>query len=147
MDIRATVLQQVRYLLDEIEMLRPMVRSVPEELLEARPLAGSLTLKELYGRLVEISDVEAPDFLASGSLVRRSAAPYETDWNQIDVSRILEMLRKARTEILDALETQPDAAWSESGIATAVAQHLIATDLKVQREIATRLSERPVSRA
>lgn len=122
-ELREALLAQLAYLLDEIEALRPAIRRVPEPVLSGRPLPNDLSIKEMYGLLVEadtsaflpflekVAAGEAPTMptLDAATLTARGA------WNEQSMTAILDALHAARAQLLDFLLALPPEAWLQTG--------------------------------
>ena len=55
-DLREALLDQLAYLIDEIEALKAVIDRVPVPLLEARPPNGEPSLKQTYGLLATLDE-------------------------------------------------------------------------------------------
>ena len=52
--LREALLDQLRYLVQEIEALRTVVGDLPDEIKSGRPAPDALTMKELYGAIATL---------------------------------------------------------------------------------------------
>ncbi len=155
-DLRDALLDQLAFLIDEIEALKAVVDRVPQPLQEARPLPQDLSLKETYGLLATLDEAvylpqlrrmiaeddpafEAPDEQAL-------AAP--AAWNDHPFDAILDRVQDARRSLLAFLRTLPPEAWTRAahfgndrrdvyGLAHHITQH----DVDLLRAVGYRLHE------
>jgi hypothetical protein len=155
-DLREALLDQLAFLLDEIEALKAVIGRVPTPLLEARLPTGDPSVKELYGLLVaRDEDVHLPrlrqmiaeddpafDPLDEATLDGR------TDWNEHPIDIILARVQDARRSLLAFLRALPLDAWTRTGrfgetrrdvysLAHAITQH----DVDLLRDVGYRLHE------
>ncbi|ARA93562.1 hypothetical protein AWN76_010590 [Rhodothermaceae bacterium RA] len=120
--LREALVDQLAYLIDEIEMLRGRIDRVPASILEARPLPGDLSVKELFGLIAtRDADVRLP-------LLRRMMAEAEPvfspaddralvqggGWNDRSIEAILTELQAARRALVEAVQALPAAAWTRT---------------------------------
>ncbi|HKL88237.1 MAG TPA: hypothetical protein VJ884_04465 [Salinibacter sp.] len=117
--LRDALLDQVAYLVDEIEALRTVVGDVPEQIKSGRPAADVLTMKELYGaiatldakvrrpRIARIVDEDEPTLTP----VDPEAEVREADWNEQEMDAILDRVKEARQGLVDVLKDLPLEAW------------------------------------
>lgn len=122
-ELRHALLGQLRYLVDEVEMLKEVIGRVPEKLLEGRPLEGDLSIKEFFGLLAVLDDEvyqpriermtgdEEPVFEA----VDVNELAYEAGWNAHEMTELLERVQSARRALVEALEALPPEAWAQVG--------------------------------
>jgi hypothetical protein len=118
--LREQLIDQIAYLLDEIDALSRVIHLVPEEVLAGRPLPDDLSVKEIYGALAasdrgfflpalqaavaeEEPEIDTPDD-------RGLAA--KGDWNALPTAFVLESVRAARAEVLDFLRALPPQEWA-----------------------------------
>jgi hypothetical protein len=132
---------QVRYLVDEIDALQPLIRSVPDQILSTQPTPGSLSLKELYFDLLQHSIEGAGRLGCDASAVARGIGANS------EIQQILTALREARMQLVACLEQSADEAWQEGGESRETAEKIVESDLNIQQSIAERLSERPIGDA
>jgi hypothetical protein len=117
--LRDALLDQVAYLVDEIEALRTVVGDVPEQIKSGRPAPDALTMKELYGaiatldakvrrpRIARIVDEDEPALTP----VDPEAEVREADWNEQEMDAILDRVAEARQELVTVLDDLPLEAW------------------------------------
>lgn len=165
---RAALLDQLAYLQDEVEALKPVVGRVPEPLQEGRPLPSDLSLKETYGllatldadvRLAQIRRMVAEDEPRFDA-VDEAALAARADWNTRPIEAILAQVQAARQTLLEALRALPEAEWTRTGLFAdrspsprhvrrdvyAFAHEIIQYDTDVLRTIGHRLHESHLTR-
>lgn len=155
-DLREALLEQLAYLIDEIEALKAVIDRVPVPLLEARPPNGDPSLKQTYGLLAALDeevylprlqqmmaqDDPAFDSVDEAALVERAG------WNDHSIEAILERVQDARGALLAFLRALPPEAWRRTarfgeqrrdvyGLAHHVTQH----DVDLLRTVGYRLHE------
>ncbi len=125
-ELRAALLEQLRYLVDEVEVLKAVVDRVPEPVQAGRPTPDALTMKEIYGviarkdervhrpRIARIAESEEENALRFEPVEDRALAAQE-DWNAIPIHDILERVQAARRALVELLEGLPEAAWARVG--------------------------------
>jgi len=117
--LRDALLDQIAYLVDEIEALRTVVGGVPEQIKSGRPAPDALTMKELYGAIATLdAKVRRPRI---GRMVEEDAptlTPVDPDaevrevgWNDKEMDAILDRVTEARQELVEALDALPLEAW------------------------------------
>ncbi len=120
--LRDALLDQLRYLVQEIEALRTVVGDLPDEIKSGRPAPDALTMKELYGviatldaevrrpRVTKLVETEDPAFAS----VDPADEVRDAGWNERDMNAILDQLTAARQDLADQLDTLPPEAWHRS---------------------------------
>jgi hypothetical protein len=118
---RAVLIDQLRYLIDEVEALKPLVERVPDVVQSGRPTPEALSMKEIYGalamrdeqvrapRLKQMATAENPpvfDAVEDAELVE------DADWNEQPLPSILDRVQSARAALIDRLEALAPADWS-----------------------------------
>ena len=155
-DLRAALLDQLAYLIDEIEALKAVVDRVPPPLQEARPLREDLSLKELYGLLATLDEAvylprlrqmiaeDTPAFEA----VDEAALAAEAGWNGQPLGIILDRVQEARRGLLFFLHALPADAWTRIGCfgderrdVYSLAHHIVQHNVDLLRTISYRLNE------
>lgn len=156
-ELRAALIDQLRYLIDEIRTLKGIVDIVPEPVREGRPTPDALTMKEIYGVIARmdervyrprieriIEEDEAPAF----EPVEDRALAQDEDWNDMPIEDILERVQAARAALVAALEDLPAAAWERTGRfgdaewnVYEVVHHIIQEDTRRLRTLSYRLHE------
>jgi hypothetical protein len=132
--LRRSLLDQLAYLIDELEAQKPILSRMPEDLLEAQPLPGAWSIKERYGllaaadesfhlpgleRMVEEAEpvLDVPELQA---LV--DAEP----WNTYPIQNLLDRIQAARRAFLKVIAALPDAAWERSAVVKGERRHVFA---------------------
>ncbi len=136
---REAVLGQLRYLIDEAEMLRRVVPRLPAALQEATTVEGSRSFKATLA-LIAARDarVRLPRLLASAApppALDEDAVAREAQGQEVDV--LLDTLVENRRRLVDAAAALSDAAWragaldllymatlEDADLLRALAQHL-----------------------
>lgn len=122
-ELRATLIDQIAYVGDEVEALRAVISRVPQPVLEGRPLASDRSIKELFGllaardrrmRLPFVQQVVAEDDPTLDA-VDEDALLESSAWNERRIGDILDEVAAARSELVDALEALPEDAWKRGG--------------------------------
>jgi hypothetical protein len=117
--LRDALLDQLAYLVEEIEALRSVVGTLPDQIKNGRPAPDTLTMKELYGaiatldaevrspRITKVAEGDEPVFdpVEADDLVR------EDGWNERPMDAILNDVQDARRALVDQLEALPLSAW------------------------------------
>jgi len=120
--LRTALLEQLAYLVDEIEALQFVVGDLPEQIKSGRPAPDALTMKELYAA---ISTLDAE---VRRSRVERivetedpTVEPVDVDervrdagWNDEPIGDILDRVRDARAALVDQLESLSLEDWHRS---------------------------------
>jgi len=117
--LRTALLEQLAYLVDEIEALQSVVGDLPEQIKSGRPGPDTLTMKELYAaistldadvrrsRVERIVEAEAPTL----EPVDVDETVREAGWNDAPIGDILDRVRDARAALVDQLEALSLADW------------------------------------
>ena len=155
-DLREALLDQLAFLIDEIEALKAVVDRVPTSLLEARPPNNEPSLKQIYGLLATLDEAvylprlqhmtaeDEPVF----DPVDEAALAEQAGWNDQPIDRILDRVQDARRALLAFLRALPPEAWRRTarfgeqrrdvyGLAHHVTQH----DVDLLRTVGYRLHE------
>jgi len=120
--LREALLDQMRYLVDEVEALRSVVDDVPEQIKSGRPAPDALTMKEVYGALITLdADVRRPrlDRLTEEETPALESIDVadevrEDGWNDQEIETILDQVQDARRALLDELEALPPEGWHQT---------------------------------
>lgn len=123
--VRTALLDQLRYLVDEIEALKTIVERVPEPVREGRPTPDALSMKEIYGVIARMDEcVHRPRIeriTRSGDEVpvfeplEESPPAADEDWNAMPMRDILERVQSARQGLVTLLDNLPAADWAQTG--------------------------------
>ncbi len=117
--LRDALLDQLTYLVDEIEALQTVIGGLPEQIKSGRPAPDALTMKELYGaiatldaevrrpRVERILDEETPTL----EPVDPEAEAREAGWNEKELPAILDRVREARQALVETLTDLPLEDW------------------------------------
>ena len=117
--LRDALLDQLSYLVEEVEALRSVVGTLPEQIKNGRPAPDELTMKELYGaiatldaevrapRVARLIDEDNPDF----SAVDIEEHVRDDGWNERPIDDILNQVQNARHALVDRLDELPLDAW------------------------------------
>lgn len=117
--LREALLDQLAYLVDEIEALQTVVGDVPQQIKNGRPAPDALTMKELYGaiatlddevrqpRIAQMMDADDPSFDA----VDVNPRVRDAGWNDRSMADILGQVTAAREALVDQLSAVPLEAW------------------------------------
>jgi hypothetical protein len=154
--LRERLLDQLAYLMDEVEALKAIIHRVPEPVQTAHPLDKEPSLKETYGliasldarvylpRLQAIIAEDEPSF----SPVDERVLIEQDDWNAKSIDAILAQVQDARQSLVEWLQALPPDDWSRTGLfggephdVYAVAHHLTQHDADLLRTIGYRLHE------
>ena len=151
-ELRSILLDQLAYLIDELEAQKGHLARVPPAVLEGRPFDGEPTLKEMYGCMI---DAEETIHLPGVERMIRREAPHvappdpatpvaQEAWNDVDMPDLLARLQAARRSLVALLKALPPAAWTTAGtlddlytLAHAITRH----DAENLRTIGYRLHE------
>lgn len=122
-DLRVALLDQLAFLLDEMEALKAVIGRVPTPVLEARLPTGDPSVKELYGLLAtRDEDVHLPrlrQMVAEDDPafdpVDEAALAGRTGWNDHAIDDILTRVQDARRGLLAFLRALPLDAWTRTG--------------------------------
>lgn len=122
-DLREALLDQLAYLLDEVDALRPLTARVPEPLLEGRPLPDDLSIKEYYGRIAAADEAFFTPLarrMTAGDAPRAELPDAEAlrthaDWQALSLDDLLTRIHTARTALLDVLAARDADAWRTAG--------------------------------
>ncbi len=157
-ELRAALIDQLRYLVDEVEALKGIIDRVPEPVQAGRPLPDALTLKEIYGTIAaEDAEVHLPRLRA---MVEAEGAPpafepvsdevlaEDEAWNEQSMDTILDRLQDARRDLVAFLEALPLEAWAqtatfsdETHILYEVVHGIMQTDTDRLRTVSHRLHD------
>ena len=120
--LRDAQLDQLQYLVDEVEALKAVIGKVPEALQRDKPMGTELSLRELYGVLAQ-ADEETHVPLVQEMMATNTPAATppsdearaaEADWNETPMRTILEHVQHARTTLVEVLQALPDGDWTRT---------------------------------
>ena len=134
----AALVDQLEYLLDEVDMLRPVVERYDDEAFSESPRPQDLSVKQLYGGIVAVNERVSRALEQSHPDLPAEAALRDTDfsgWNAEPLDDILIRLRATREELVAALRR----AESTLEAAPQVANAVLMVDLRCQQQAAERL--------
>lgn len=124
--LRVALLDQIEYLIDEVEALRTVAGAVPEAVQSGRPTDEDLTMKELYALIAVLDRSQRTEWVkqirdASELPVPLEPADAETivrsgDWNEQDLGDVLDTVQDARRELHDLLSTQDAEIWIREAV-------------------------------
>lgn len=148
---RAVLLDQLRYLIDEVEALKPLVDRVPVAVQEGRPTPDALSMKAIYGVIalrdervhrprlqrVAAADDKAPAF----EPVDDEELVDEEDWDEWSLLDILDRVQSARRALVSQLDAVPAAAWSRLGRVGEETHTIYEIVHRITREDADRLRD------
>ncbi|RMF51451.1 MAG: DinB family protein [Bacteroidetes bacterium] len=150
------LVDQLAYLIDEVEAQRPLLRRLPAWVLEGRPFAGTWSIKEMYGALA------AADERVHLPVLRRLVAGEEPScaeadltalqacepWNTLPLEALLDRVQAARRALVAFLRALPPEAWERTARFGATQRDLYACvhaiilqDTDCLREVGYRLHE------
>lgn len=154
--LREALLDQLAYLVDEIEALRGIVHRVPEPVLTARPPGEALSIKQAYGVLAVLDEaVHLPRFRRLAAEDEPAFEPPDPAgfaaheaWDDAPIDALLARVQAARRALVAFLRTLPPDAWARTAtvdgvlhdgyaLAHAVTQH----DADLLRPVGYRLHE------
>lgn len=115
--MRKALLDQLRYLVDEVDQLALVFVRIPEAVFEARPQPGSPSVKELYGRIVFFDErIRLPGIermIEEDHPLLETSEPVEAEaWNDRSMADILARLRSSRLRLVAGIESLAAADWS-----------------------------------
>lgn len=112
--LREALLEQVAYLLDEVQALRPFLARLPEPLRTSRPLPDEPSIQECYGRLVAYDERRVLPWLrrvTKGNDAAYAVSEEQPDWNAFAPAALLDRVTAARKAVVAAFEALPPAGW------------------------------------
>lgn len=154
--LREAQLDQLQYLVDEVEALKAVIGKVPEPLQRDKPMGTELSLRELYGVLAQADeDTHVPLVQQMMATDTPAATPpsdearaADADWNETPMRTILEHVQRARTTLVDVLQALPVSDWTRTVILSSttrdvygLAHAIIQRDADLLRTAGYRLHE------
>ena len=134
----AAILEQLSYLIDELEAQRPWITRIPAFQLTGKPMDSIPSLLEMY---IQMSAAEWSDYLPSvGINEARELDP------SIEISDVIDRIQQGRTRLVEHLGSIPEEAWEKTSLdsgSTLVdfAYQITQSDGTFLRSIAERLHE------
>jgi hypothetical protein len=154
--IRQSLLDQVRYLIDEIDALRRHIVILSDVVISSRPLPEELSIKEIYALLACYDEaVHLPALRRAKEEGQLEVDVPEnelllggTNWNEMPIGDILTHVETARRSIVRELENLATADLGRTiliegretdlyGLIYSITQH----DVALLQVVATRLNE------
>lgn len=149
--LRTALIDQLGYLVEEIEAVKAVIGLVSEDLLTARPPGEARSIKELYGQLAEH---DAQDYLPrlhtlASQTQQESVPPGEPfpDWNALPIEVLLEDVQAMRRRLVSVVQGLAPPAWHRATRGEAasdvytLAHRIIQHDAAVLQQISMRLHE------
>lgn len=117
--LRDALIDQLSYLVEEVEALRSVVGSLPDQIKNGRPTPDTLSMKELYGAIATLdAEVRSPRAAQLTSEDDPSFTSVDIDdrvqdngWNEQPIDDILDQVQEARHALLAQLDELPLEAW------------------------------------
>lgn len=147
---RTALLEQLTYLIDEIEVLKGIVHRVPEVVQTARPPGEAFSMRETYGLLAALdTEVHRPRLRRLSAEDEPALDPADpaalaaaADWNERPIADLLDDVQAARRTLVEALEALPPEAWARTATLGGARLDVYALALGIARQDADLL--RPV---
>lgn len=124
--LRAALLDQIEYLIDEVEALRTVAGAVPDAVQSGRPTDDDLSMKELYAMIAVLDRTQrtawveqirdAGDTPVVLEPTDAEAAVREGDWNERDFGDVLDAVQDARRELHDLLSALDADVWVREAV-------------------------------
>lgn len=132
--LRRSLLDQLAYLIDELEAQTPLLGRVPEALLEARPLPDVWSVKERYGLLAAMDEIVHSPVLERMAgeeepvleVPEPQALVHREAWNSNSIGALVGRIQAARRAVLAALADLPEAGWERTAVVGGERQHVYA---------------------
>lgn len=151
-DLRAALLDQLAYLIDEVEALRPVVGQVPEALQQLPTTDTGLSLRQTYGRIAAYDEhVVLPQVqqAAAGEPLTLPGddvlAEGDAAVNDQPIDALLDRVQAARQAVVDALDALPPERWTRP--VTALAHRVTQRDADLLRAVGYHLEAAMPGRA
>jgi len=123
--LRIALLDQIEYLIDEVEALRTVAGAVPDAVQSGRPTDEDLSMKELYAMIAvldrtqrtawveQIRDAgDTPVVLEPTDAERTAEERVRAgDWNERDFGDVLDAVQDARRDLHDLLSALDADVW------------------------------------
>lgn len=106
---RTLIIDQLSYLLDELEAQRPWLNRIPSIQLEAKPMESSLSLVEMYAQMARREWQEhVPEMLG----------PMDPFLGKGNLSEMIDLVQQGRRQLIEYLQQIDQDVWE-----TAVSVH------------------------
>ena len=158
---REAILDQLAYVLDEIEALKPLIRRVPAIVLESRPMSDTYAINEIFawmGLADKYLWLPRMQAVVKGEVITGleeevKARLQEEGWRIRPIGAILEMQAAHRRALLDYLRSLTPEEWEREVAGPAeekvsvqeLAYLLTQEDVRYLRAVGERLHESHVS--
>ena len=121
--LRAGLLDQLRHLVREVDMLEGVIARVPQKLLAEAPPGEPHSIKEIFALIARLDEAVHPKRIrriVEEDTPRFAPADAEallagTDWNAPPITDLFERVRTARRALIDTLEAVAPANWLRTG--------------------------------
>lgn len=124
--LRTALLDQIEYLIDEVEALRTVAGAVPEAVQSGRPTDADLSMKELYAMIAVLDRTQRTEWVqqiqdASEHSVKLKPTDVETkvregDWNERDLDDVLDAVQDARRDLHNLLSGLDAEVWLREAV-------------------------------
>ena len=122
--LREGLLDQLRHLVREVDMLENVIGRVPEKLLVEAPPGETHSIKEIFGLIARLDEAVHPErierLLAEDTPHFAPADPEallsEEAWGEQPITAILERVRTARQGLVHQMEAVPPNDWLRTGV-------------------------------
>lgn len=120
--LRTALLDQLAYLIEEIDALQAVVGGLPDPIKNDRPAPDTLTMKEIYGALATLdAEVRRPRILQmmdggdpTFESVDIDEEVRDAGWNERQMDDILDQVKDARQALVDALKALSVDKWHQT---------------------------------
>ncbi len=121
---RAALLDQLAYLIDEVEALKPVIDQVPEALQQLKTDAAGLSLRETYGWIAAYDELvmlpQLQQLLAEETptlvVTDEQTLIAEASFNEQAPEVLLAEVQRARRDVLAVLQAISADAWNRKGL-------------------------------
>ncbi|QXD17015.1 DinB family protein [Rhodocaloribacter litoris] len=121
--LQRMLLDQLAYLIEELEAQKPLLERLPPWVLEGRPFEEAWSVKEYYGVLAAAdAEIHLPAVRQLATAPAPALAPPERealrtreDWNALEITTLLERIQTGRRALVDFLSHLPPRAWQRTG--------------------------------
>lgn len=161
---RTALLDQLEYLVHEVEALKTLIDQVPDEVQGGRPTPDALTIKEIYGVMAVLDEeVHQPRLHTMLQAASEEMPAFETvdeealiqghDFNEQPIHDILDRVQDARRHLVETLQAADADAWMRAAVVDGetytvyeVAHHITQEDTRRLRIVGHRLHETDLTR-